>query len=169
MMSSLTVEQCGSESNPLSWYSNAFFFSIFLQSPLKMFTKTPAELKAGKRGRKYQCVRCMNKGEEYFNTKSRMEGHIIKPHLGLDQIPFYCNLCMFKCRDYPTLKDHVTKFPRHRAVVNEKKLEPDDLSSLRLPNHTSLGILTSSSTLELILSTTSCLERREPYHLIQCS
>ena len=90
---------------------------------MKMSTlKNDALEKAAKhRGRAYQCLRCLDQhGKEVIDVKSRIEDHIMKHHLSLDQVPFYCNLCLFKCKDLTTLQEHVGKFSRHALVASEK-------------------------------------------------
>lgn len=78
--------------------------------------------KAKHRGRAYQCLRCFNQqGVSVIDVKQRIEEHIMKIHLSLDQVPFYCSLCLFRCRDRATLDDHVKNFSRHKQMVADRK------------------------------------------------
>ena len=56
-----------------------------------------------------------------IDVKQRIEEHIMKIHLSLDQVPFYCSLCLFRCRDRATLDDHVKNFSRHKQMVADRK------------------------------------------------
>lgn len=78
------------------------------------------ENKAKHRGRAYQRLRCLQTGKEVINVKARIEDHLMKHHLSLDQVPYYCTLCLFKCKDENTLKEDVRKFPRHALIAAEK-------------------------------------------------
>ena len=78
--------------------------------------------KAKHRGRAYQCLRCFHQqGVSVIDVKQRIEEHIMKIHLSLDQVPFYCSLCLFRCRDRATLDDHVKNFSRHKQMVADRK------------------------------------------------
>ena len=78
------------------------------------------ENKAKHRGRAYQCLRCLQTGKEVIDVKARIVDHLMKHHLSLDQVPYYCMLCLFKCKDENTLKEHVRKFSRHALIAAEK-------------------------------------------------
>ena len=79
--------------------------------------------KAKHRGRGYQCVRCLNEGKEVILEKCRLEDHIRKCHLSLDQLPFYCSLCLFRYTEKAQLKDHVSKYKWHKQMLKEKNVE----------------------------------------------
>ena len=42
-----------------------------------------------------------------FRVKSRVENHIYKYHLALDQCPFYCTFCLFRSTEKTPLQQHV--------------------------------------------------------------
>ena len=50
-------------------------------------------------------------------VKQRTEEHIIKIHLSLDQVTFYCSFCLFRCRDRATLDDHVKNVSRYKQII----------------------------------------------------
>ena len=76
---------------------------------------------------------CLSKGIKYVAEKIRVEDHIMKMHLSLDEVPFYCSLCMFKCRSSTTLDNYLTRYIRH-TLVAEEKVDAADHSCFR-PNH----------------------------------
>ena len=43
-----------------------------------------------------------------------MVGHVLKTHIPMDRVPFYCTLCSFRCEDRETLVAHIKKYRRHR-------------------------------------------------------
>ena len=89
------------------------------------------EEKAKHRGRGYQCLRCLSKAVQYVAEKIWAEDHIMKMHLGLDEVPFYCSLCMFKCKTPTTLDNHLVRYRRHALIAEEKKVDAADRSYLR--------------------------------------
>ena len=89
------------------------------------------EEKAIHRGQGYQCLRCLSKGVQYVAEKIRVEDHIMKMHLSLDEVPFYCSLCMFKCKTPTTLDNHLVRYRRHALIAEEKKVDAADHSCLR--------------------------------------
>ena len=49
------------------------------------------------RGRAYQCLACFHKeGKNTINEK-KIEFYILKNHVKLEEVPFYCRLCLFVC------------------------------------------------------------------------
>lgn len=65
----------------------------------------------------YQCCYCKEKN--YINTKSRIKTHIYKYHLPLEQAPFYCGLCLFRCETQHDLQRHRISYPLHRQRVKD--------------------------------------------------
>ena len=63
------------------------------------------------RGRAYRCNRCHK-----VLRKSRMEAHIMKVHVPMDQVPYYCALCSFRCTERQTLLDHLRSYRPHRQA-----------------------------------------------------
>ena len=68
------------------------------------------EEKAKHHGQGYQCLCCLSKGVQYVAEKILVEDHIMKMHLSLDEVPFYCSLCMFKCKTSTTLDNHLVRY-----------------------------------------------------------
>lgn len=74
-----------------------------------------------KRGRAYQCLRCLHRtGKEMVDARYRVENHILKTHLSLDEVPHYCTLCLFRCQKRADLEDHVRSYRRHAVLTSEK-------------------------------------------------
>ena len=105
----------------------------------KRIVKRPDELDRTARhyGRAYQCLRCLYKdGVNRIDVKRRIEAHITKYHLSLDEVGHYCRLCSFRCWDRKTLEDHVRFYARHRRMAKEQGVtgkEEDLLVSNRQP------------------------------------
>jgi hypothetical protein len=55
-----------------------------------------------------KCMRCeggdMN---QYVGQKYRVIGQILKTHLTLTDVPYYCSLCLFRCQEWNDLIKHV--------------------------------------------------------------
>lgn len=85
--------------------------------PFPEMAAVPVELgldEAKTARRKFQCVRCKGLGVTKIAERSRMVGHITKNHLALDQVPFYCRLCTFKCHTQTQLLRHVEEYADHQ-------------------------------------------------------
>ena len=87
-------------------------------------TKTTEELEkmAKHKGRAYECLHCSRQGKTVIDVKSRVEDHILKYHLGLDQAPFYCTLCLFRSTEKKPLLEHVFRHSRHRQEAQNKNI-----------------------------------------------
>ncbi|KAH3867911.1 hypothetical protein DPMN_031048 [Dreissena polymorpha] len=48
--------------------------------------------------RRYRCKKCGK-----TNRKGRLIGHILKHHVPMDQAPFSCGLCNFRCTEVADL------------------------------------------------------------------
>ena len=52
--------------------------------------------KAKHEGRDYQCLHCLKKtGKHVVDIRSSLEDIILKMHLSLSDVQFYCWLCLF--------------------------------------------------------------------------
>ena len=70
--------------------------------------------RAKKRGKAWQCLRCHYRDQKrWVDIKCRVEDHVMKMHLALEKVPFYCKLCLFRCQRKDQLVTHVTKYKRH--------------------------------------------------------
>ncbi|KAL3891420.1 hypothetical protein ACJMK2_003682 [Sinanodonta woodiana] len=70
------------------------------------------------RGRAYRC----RKGPAevaIVGEKSKVVSHIYKKHTALDQSPFYCSLCTFRCQYQRDLERHVRYYSAHREKDNQ--------------------------------------------------
>jgi hypothetical protein len=67
------------------------------------------------RGRAYQCLRCTG----VVGEKGRIVAHYYKHHVSLDKVPYYCNLCNFRCTQQRDLERHVRYYPDHRVAVQK--------------------------------------------------
>lgn len=67
---------------------------------------------ATNRGRAFQCLRC-SKDKPYINEKLKVISHVYKHHIALQEAPFYCTLCLFRCQKWQQLKQHVKGFAPH--------------------------------------------------------
>lgn len=43
-------------------------------------------------------------------------------HVALEEVPFYCKLCMFRCQRKDQLVAHVTKYKRHVDMAAKSKI-----------------------------------------------
>ena len=82
---------------------------------------TPWKIKAGhfdlqdsayvRRGLAYACAHC-----DYVGQKMPARFHVLKDHLKLSEVPFYCSLCYYKAFTKQQLEKHVTQFPMHMRL-----------------------------------------------------
>ncbi|KAH3841544.1 hypothetical protein DPMN_115010 [Dreissena polymorpha] len=90
--------------------------------------------------KRYQCLRCYHvNGEEKVGPRYRILDHFLRQHLSLDQAPFHCKLCLFRCFQLEDLQRHVTNFPRHRVLLREKGVEDSESYLVRNPNPYTVG------------------------------
>ncbi|KAH3806547.1 hypothetical protein DPMN_134870 [Dreissena polymorpha] len=55
--------------------------------------------------RQFTCLHCVRTGTICVTEKYRMAVHIYKHNVTLDQSPFYCTLCMFRCTTKEALQN----------------------------------------------------------------
>ncbi|KAH3818167.1 hypothetical protein DPMN_119763 [Dreissena polymorpha] len=90
--------------------------------------------------KRYQCLRCYHvNGEEKVGPRYRILDHFLRQHLSLDQAPFHCKLCLFRCFQFRDLQRHVKNFPRHRMLLQEKGVEDSESYLVRNPNPYTVG------------------------------
>ena len=95
------------------------------------------------RGRAYKCLNC-----GHVNEKRRVISHIYKEHVGLDEAPFYCKVCLFRSSDEESLRRHVRPdvYPAHHQRMTDIRiqgtiLEPHQILMRSLkPNHLEEGL-----------------------------
>lgn len=75
------------------------------------------------RGRVYRCLKCFT--NNYEGEKSKVELHIYKKHVALDQVPFFCNICKFVSTSQNDLEKHIigNSYPTHKATVENMRLK----------------------------------------------
>ena len=79
--------------------------------------------RARKRGKAYQCLRCFSReGKRTVDIKCRIEDHIMKMHLALEEVPFYFKLCSFRCQKKEQLLQHVSGYSRHVLLAAKYKI-----------------------------------------------
>ena len=86
--------------------------------------------------------------QRHINEKRRVISHIYKEHVRLDEAPFYCKVCLFRCTDEESLRRHVRPevYPAHHQRMadirmQETILEPNQklMRSLK-PKHLEVGV-----------------------------
>lgn len=65
----------------------------------------------------YRCRVCGK-----LDRKGRLVGHLLKRHVSLDQVPFSCSLCNFRCTAPADLLQHITRYQRHVEEVQRTGL-----------------------------------------------
>ena len=79
--------------------------------------------RARSRGIAYQCLRCLNHdGTKHLNIRCRVEDHIMRAHLGRDQLACYCKLCGFRCMKEEQLINHVSGYSKHILLASKAKV-----------------------------------------------
>lgn len=63
--------------------------------------------------RQFSCMYCVRAKRSHVAERYRMVAHIYKHHLALDQAPFYCTLCLFRCTTKDALDRHVVNYAKH--------------------------------------------------------
>lgn len=66
-----------------------------------------------RRGRRlYTCLHCERGQRLHVSERYRMTIHVYRDHLPLDQAPFFCSLCQFRCMTMRVLEKHALQ-PKH--------------------------------------------------------
>ena len=98
--------------------------------------------RAKHRGRAYQCLPCYHKeGRVVINEKGRIENHILKNHVKLDEVPYYCSLCLFRCHSLQQLNKHVTAYARHREMARKRDVQDHQPYLMKSSNPYKIGSL----------------------------
>ncbi len=77
-----------------------------------------AKMGVASRGLVYRCQHCPTV-PGYTGEKRRVISHMYKCHIPLDQAPYYCTVCLFRCTDESTLLRHVKTYDGHRQKMAE--------------------------------------------------
>ena len=59
----------------------------------------------------YQCNYCA-----MVDRKGRLEDHILKAHVPVENVPFYCKLCLFRSQDRAKFYHHLANYSRHKQA-----------------------------------------------------
>lgn len=70
-------------------------------------------------------MQCGGAGASYVGERYRVVDHVMKHHMALDQTPFYCKLCMFRCTTLDQLDRHVTSYKRHVTMAAMPEYQGD--------------------------------------------
>ena len=74
------------------------------QSHINLADDPDAVNKTKHMGRAYKCIPCHYKeGKETIDVKGRIKEYILKNHVSLDEVPYYCQLCLFVVSDMSSL------------------------------------------------------------------
>ena len=93
---------------------------------LSMLYSREAIERAKKRGRAYMCLMCETlTGEKRISELGPLEDHILKKHVSLDRVPFFCRLCNFKCQTRYQMEHHVKVYPRHKVAADQMGVTRD--------------------------------------------
>ena len=104
-----------------------------MEQELSVFEDQEKVERAKKRGKAWQCLHCHNNSQKrWVDIKCRVEDHIMKYHLALEEVPFYCRLCWFRCQRQDQLVGHVTKYKRHVELATQGQVT--DHSSYLIKN-----------------------------------
>ena len=74
---------------------------------------------------RYKCVRV---GCTYEGSKVEAVHHVIREHVPLHTVPYYCSLCGYRCFHLRQLYNHVKNWKFHKAL--SRGTEADDVKSL---------------------------------------
>ena len=119
-------------------------FQVKMENSSPMVGGGDVELveRAKHRGRAYQCLPCYHKeGRVLISEKGRIEDHILKNHVKLDEVPFYCSLCLFRCHSQQQLNRHVTAYARHREMARKRDVKDHQPYLMKSSNPYQIGAL----------------------------
>lgn len=89
-----------------------------------------AELRerARRRGRAYQCLRChYQEGRRVVDIKCRLEDHVLRNHVPLEEVPFFCSLCLYKCQQREQILSHFTSCKRHKDTAEKRGVKDNKI------------------------------------------
>ena len=98
---------------------------LYLQTDMEHTAMAEVERleKAKRMERAWQCLRCYHREQKRtVDRKGRIEDHIMKVHLALEEVPYYCRLCLFRCQRQEQLSSHVTAHKRHVEMAAKRNI-----------------------------------------------
>ena len=98
------------------------------------------EFRYRRRGRAYLCRHCFHKeGKKHVDVKARVRDHILRQHIAFHQVPFYCNLCSFRCLKWDQLVKNVSTYKRHTVLALKSRILDNSKFLLTNPNPYVIG------------------------------
>jgi len=67
----------------------------------------------------FRCVRCSLDGVDRIHRRERLVHHVLKCHVPLDEVPFSCTLCPFRCMDKASQVSHINNYRPHMNKAAE--------------------------------------------------
>ena len=55
---------------------------------------------------------------------------MLKDHVSMDRVPYHCVLCSFQCMNETDLKDHLTRYARHKREAARHPEMAKDLTNI---------------------------------------
>jgi len=77
--------------------------------------------------------------KQVIGRKSRVEDHVMKQHLSLDEVPYYCRLCRFVTDSWTSLQGHVKGYKTHARIRDGKGMKDSDLFLVKNPSPYKIG------------------------------
>ena len=84
-----------------------------LKDLLTIYSKEEIE-RAKHRGETYECLACyFLNGTRKVDELSRVQDHILRKHISLYRVLYFCSLCLFCCMTKHQIWNHVINYDRH--------------------------------------------------------
>ena len=101
---------------------------------LTMYDKETIE-RARHRGRAYLCLACFHlKKKRVADELGKLEDHIVRNHVELERVPFYCQLCTFKCMKQGQFTSHLSQNKRHTFMCSQRQIQDSSPWKVVSPN-----------------------------------
>ena len=101
---------------------------------LSIYDKETIE-RARHRGRAYLCLACVHlKKKRVADELGKLEDHIVRNHVELERVPFYCQLCTFKCMKQGQFTSHLSQNKRHMFMCSQRQIQDSSHWKVVSPN-----------------------------------
>ena len=91
--------------------------------------------RARHRGRAYLCLACVQlKKKRVADELGKLEDHIVRNHVELERVPFYCQLCTFKCMKEGQYTSHLSQNKRHMLMCSQRQIQDSSPWKVVSPN-----------------------------------